>query len=202
MKDALVIILYDHPREHTTDYAQQTADYIAKRNFVVCYQENNAKSIKEIVSEGHWYRIWEKYRKNIFFYTPIYIIPFRRFGLVVRLNCWINSVLLKLIINFSTPRPIFTKKIVWLFYPKYASIIRGFGPSYSSIYDCIDYHSEEQYTVEETLLIKTSTLVTVNSHVLYELHHKIRKDIHLVPLGFALNRFRGKRKRMIIRLSY
>src|SRR4030042_4163013 len=197
MKDALVIILYDHPWKHTTDYSQQSANVLCRDNIVICYMQKEARSLKEIVTMGCSFRLWRKYKKNIFLYTPFYIIPFRRFPRIERYNSWLNILVLKIIIIALSLHHTFSKKILWLFYPEYVFMLRFFGSSYISIYDCVDYHigsspykdRRDKIIRWERELISTCRLFFVNSHVLYNMHKKKRKDIVLVQQGFRIHEF-------------
>ena len=197
MNNALIIILYDHPWEHTTDYTEQTANILCRNNTVICYMQKEAKSLKEILVDRRQYRVWKKHNNKFFLFFPVFLIPFRRFSVIVSLNTWLNILILKTILYVLALRHTFSKKILWIFYPEYVYMIGFFGRAYISVYDCVDYHAgsspykerEKNIIRWEHELISTCTYFFVNSRVLYNLHKKTRSDIVLVPQGFRLDTF-------------
>jgi glycosyltransferase involved in cell wall biosynthesis len=189
MKNSLIIILSDHPREHTSDYAAQTGKLLANDNTVITVLSKNAKSIKEIIVSGFTFRIWEKIRSRQFQYAPIFIIPFRRFTFVVRLNFIINYALIRVLGKYISKKNNLQRKYLWVFNPENSDVVSIMGKSYFSVYDCVDFHSASPVGQIEQKLIQLVNLVVVNSHILYKKLRKYRKDICMVPLGFRLEDF-------------
>lgn len=197
MNRILVVIPFDLPWEHTADYAHQTARILAKNNTVVCYMQKEARSIKEYLLHPGRSVFWKKHSTNMFLYFPLYVVPFRRFQCIEHINILINILFLKLFILIRFHQNKFNKKILWLFYPEYVFMIRVFGLSYISIYDCVDYHigsspykeRREKIREWEKELILISKHFFVNSHVLYEMYKKKRKSVELVPQGFRIDEF-------------
>lgn len=189
----LVVIPFDLPWVHTADYAHQTATELAKHNVVVCYMQKEAKSIREYLFSGQKKSQFRYFSSNIYHYYPIYIIPFRRFYLIEKINTFLNIFLLKILLRRHIKQFKRFKKLLWLFYPDYRFMVEYFGKSFESIYDCVDYHGLRN-TREESLLIAGCKYCFVNSRVLFNIHKTMRKDIVLVPQGFRLKDFQTQKK--------
>jgi len=202
MKNSLIIILFDHPQEHTADYSGQTAKLLRNDNMVIGVLLKDSKSIKEMIFSHHRGLFWKKISENYHEFTPFYIIPFRRFECIVRLNLLLNSVVVKLFIASLIFRRKIKKKYVWVFNPDSYTSYQLFGSSFISLYDCVDYHGNEPSQYLEKLLIRSCDLMVVNSHVLYDVHRLERPDIQLVPLGFDLHTFSAKTMKSFIHLPH
>lgn len=189
MKEALVIILFDHPLEHTTDYARKTSELLALENTVITVLSKDAQSVKEILVSGLPFRFWKKTGVNQFQLTPLFILPFRRFAWVVRVNFLINYVFVRIAADIIVRQNKIKEKYLWIFNPGNSDVLGVMGRSYFSLYDCVDYHGEPAQYQQEHVLIRQANLVVVNSHILYDTHRKYREDIILVPQGFRLDDF-------------
>lgn len=190
MKNALIIILYDHTWEHTADYATQTCNFFCAENIVVGILLKDALSIKELLTSRSWTGLWKKRGKNFYTITPLYFIPFRRYSFICYLNNILNIFLIKFFLFLTSKSVSSRKKIVWVYNPAHyteANLLKGNG---LLVYDCVDYHHKSHAIVQERNLLRTSDYVFVNSRVLYDLYHPFRTDIHIVPLGFDYKSFR------------
>lgn len=200
MKDVLVIILYDHPWEHTSDYASQTSEYLRKQNLVVGLLLKDARSIKEVFFGRQHGWFVKKQQTNCYFIKPLFVIPFRRFQTIVRINMFLNIMLIRFLLQCTMFLRKTTKKYIWIYNPEHYFIMKLFGPTFVSIYDCVDYHGASETAQKEKDLVCSSDWVFVNSHTLLSVHKKIRNDVHLVPLGFDLHSFSETRSRPTIQL--
>jgi len=189
MKHSLVIVLFDHPWEHTSDYATQTCIYLKLENFVIGILLKDALSIKEIIVSLHSHWIWKKQENNFYLFKPIYIIPFRRFKLVENLNIIVNTMFLRVITKIICVRKKIKKKYLWIFNPNQYKIFKLLRNGVYSIYDCVDFHGKENNNLNEYLLVRETNTVVTNSSILYKTLRKIRNDIYLAPLGFDLAEF-------------
>lgn len=189
MKDALAIILYDHPWEHTADYAAQTSKFLSRQNIVIGVLLKDAQSVKEMIV-GHrriWF--WNKVHANYYIVKPCYIIPFRRFKTIIRMNIVLNMVMLRLAVEALSAYKSIQHKYLWIFNPEHYGIIKLFTPSFRTIYDCVDYHGDTEGGKNEKELIRSCDWAFVNSRTLLTIHKKVRSDIVLVPLGFDRKTF-------------
>lgn len=189
MKDALVIILYDHPLEHTADYCAQTTNFFRKNNFVVDIFLKDVKSLKDILLGRKSYEVLTIIDSKHICITPIDIIPFSRYEVVRKLNSFMNICLFHVLISVFSIMKNITRKYIWIFNPEHADIAISFKPSYKIVYDCVDYHGAETQSFRETSLLQASSSVVVNSHVLSSAYKKLRTDLILTPLGFDLDIF-------------
>lgn len=200
MNKAIVIILFDQPHEHTADYAKQTAIYFSKNNFVLGVLQKDAISIKEIIFHPRSFIFFKKINLHYYIYQPVYVLPFRRFQTIVSLNLLLNALLIRLIIEAISFRNKLIKKYIWIFNPISYPLFRYLGSSYISLYDCVDYHGEEETGVFEKPLIKLVDYMFVNSKTLFDIHHTKRQDIHIVPLGFDEQTFAKKNNLKIVNI--
>lgn len=184
MRPMLVIIPFNLPWDHTADYTHQTSEILSRNHTVVCYMCKEAKSVKECVIHKDKRMFLNTYKKQ-YLYFPLYILPFRRFRFIDRINIVINVCILRALMWWKFRREAFVKKIIWTFDPEQTFLIKQFGSSYETVYDCVDYHGGQL----EKALIATCAHFFVNSHVLYRLHRKQRRDAILVPQGFRLSDF-------------
>ena len=80
IKNHLIIMPFNLPWDWSADYQRQTCLVLNKENFIVAYMHQHA----------HFFLKRKIYKspkvKNIHFFTPKYIIPFRRFEFIEKLN--------------------------------------------------------------------------------------------------------------------
>src|SRR3989344_5624260 len=139
IKDNIVIIPFNLPWEWSTDYTNQTAYFLSKKNTVICYMWSETYSIKEYLEKGMIPKTIKKLSDNLFIYYPLYLIPFRRFKFISKLNEDLNLFFLKVLVTFLGFSRNIKKKIVWLFYPYLVKITNILGKEYFIIYDCVDF---------------------------------------------------------------
>jgi len=201
IKNHTIVIPFNLPWEWSTDYTNQTAYILSKKNTVVCYMWSEALSIKEYLQKGKIPKIIVRHSKNLYLYYPLYLFPLRRFKFVSALNADFNIFWLKLFINYFEITRHFKKKIVWIFYPNLVTISEKLGKKYFTIFDCVDFFAvgtsaEKKEIIEnERKLLKYADLVVANSKVLRKYLKKNRKDVNLVPQGFRLESFEKKIKK-------
>lgn len=203
INNACIIILCNVPWDWSTDYINQTAFELSKKNTVICFFWLEAKSLKEYIQKPGTSLFFQKKQKNIYMYYGFYFIPFRRWNAIQKLNLYINVWIVRVFIGIINISKHFTNKILWYFDAAVFPFLQPFGQSYITIYDCVDYYvggyrlSAKQKAVSQRIennAIKESDVVTVNSHILYHHHSQVRSDIHLVPQGFRFDVFRKRQK--------
>lgn len=200
----LVVIPFNLPWEWSTDYTNQTAFELAKKgNFVICYMWSESYSLFEYFRMKKWPKLIKKYSKNVYLYYPILFLPFRRFFFILKLNEKINIALLKLWVCALTLTHEFDRKMLWVFDPLLAPLLKYFQNNWFLIYDCVDFFAigdrkrRNVVMSNEKYLCKTANLVTANSLVLQNHLKKYRNNVKLVPQGFRFNDFSIKRDKCV-----
>lgn len=200
----LVIMPVTYPWKWSTDYHEQTARILSKKNLVICLVPHDAVSLKDILLRKKPLSILEKQAKNIYFYQKIYLLPFRRFDLIEHLNEKLQKVVLKLCITYLEKRNHF-QRVLWIFEPGFSYVADELATNNSlTIYDCVDFYAgtDVRGTIDnkiahlERSLLQSSDFAFVNSHTLCRLHQKHRPDLHVVPQGFReeiFQRYQDKR---------
>lgn len=194
----LIIIPFNLPWDWSTDYTNQTAFELAKKNnFVICYMWSENYSLREYIRNKKFPRLIKRYSDRIHLFYPIQFLPFRRFKLITQMNNNINLYILKIYALISSFGKNIGKRIIWLFDPQLAPIVKYFNNGWFLIYDCVDYFPgavvpEFKKTVEkrERFLLSKANLVVANSRVLVDYLKKYRNDVKLVPQGFRLDSFK------------
>jgi len=180
-KKNLIIIPFNLPWDWSADYQRQTCLTLHKNNLVIAYMHAHAHFI--LKRENY------KYPKinNIIFISPKYIIPFRRFQFIEKLNQLITILFISYYYGKNK-----NEILLWIFDPLFYfyPFIKRLNNRIISLYDCVDYHwsrnLEENYRIRinEKKLILSTTYFIVNSCTLYLCHEKLRKPSYIVPLGF------------------
>lgn len=179
------------PWDHSADYQRQTCMVLNKQNLVVCYMHHNARYFLKRKPPKKYPII-----KNIYFYSPRYIIPFRRFAEVEKLNQLINLLFITLRYGVGKRVILWIFDPMFYFYPKVKLIF----PWIRSLYDCVDYHWSRKLDEtkllrsQEKLLIKNADHFFVNSQTLANIHKSLRRPDAILPLGFALDIFKKHEK--------
>jgi len=96
IKNNLIIIPFNLPWEWSTDYTNQTAYLLSKKNIVICYMWSESFSIKEYLQKLKFPKLIKKHSNNLYLFYPLYVIPFRRFKRVHQLNEFLNVVFLRI----------------------------------------------------------------------------------------------------------
>lgn len=184
MKDALVIILYDHTVEHTADYGKHTSRFFDAGNFVIDVFLKDSLSIKEYLAQKQRKPIMQRMGRNHVGIRPLLIIPFRRFARVISINFYLIALCIRVYVFVFGLMQKFSGRYVWIYNPEHTNMAIAFGGSYRVIYDCVDYHGDEPYFTQEKRLVSLSYVTVVNSHSLRLALSQYKKDIPVVPLGF------------------
>lgn len=209
LKNSLIIIPCNVPWDWSTDYMNQTAKVLGKTNDVLTIFWLEAPSLKEITLNPRKREfLFRKLGKRITAYYFLHILPFKRFTFIYRVNITLNIIILFLYIFLQQYIKRYTRKILWFFDPRTDEITSYFPVSWFRIYDCVDYYrgdvnlsekSRNDFIKREHEVIRSSDIVTVNSHILYKLFSPLRPDIQIVPQGFRLDTFtRPKRNAIVI----
>ena len=187
-----IIIPFNARFDDGCDYATQTIRLLAKNNEVIAipmaHEEHVWALISRIFTQHTLYSNWQGAK----IFTPLILIPFRRFFYLKKTNYVLNIFIFKLILQFSresSKKP--TKKLLWFFEPHYSELWLQFFANWPLLYDCVDYWFEfaGQIAGQNELLIKKADWVVVNSQALLRKIKPMRPDVKKVPLGFAANEF-------------
>lgn len=196
-KNKLIIIPFNLPWEWSTDYLNQTAYVLGRKNIVICYMQSDLLSIREYIERRKFPILLRKYSKNIYQYYPIFFVPLRRSFLISKLNEEINILLLKLLIAILTLKNNFSVRIFWVFDPLYGYLVKYFTNGYIKIYDCVDFFAgaaknslaKKAALENEKQLVNNVDNVFANSLVLKDRLATYREDVVLVSQGFRLDTF-------------
>ena len=192
MHNALIIMPFYLPWDWSADYQRQTCFELSKHNMVIVYLHNDARFFLKSRPETTHKKI-----KNIFYYQPRYILPFRRFRFIEQLNQLL--CLWYLVVRYGANK---SQKIVWIFDPIFwfYPMLKKFYMHMITLYDCVDYmwsrdnESKKRTQQMERELTKRVDYFFVNSHVLYDLHKAQRIPNAIVPQGFRLDEFKKYKK--------
>ena len=198
VKNNIVVIPFNLPWEWSTDYTNQTAFVLSKENVVICYMAHEARSIKESLKKGKIPSLIRKISANLYTFEPIYLVPFRRFNIITKLNSSLNILFLKLFILLLKIRFKTNKKIMWIFDPDLYHICLALGKSFYVIYDCVDYFAaahpkrkKEVLRKERLLLARANLIVAISKVLQRHLSQMTAKRVHLVPQGFRIKDFKN-----------
>lgn len=164
-----IVIPFGLPSHWSADYEKQTAMQLAKQHIVIAFLVGEGISIQRYLQSPQ--RLFYKVRKNFYIYRPLYIIPFQRFPFIRNINFRLAAYLVRFLIAYSPWK--YYKKIYWSFSLQYAVFPSYFGRHFFSIYDCVDTFGTENKTIQkqwkhyEKKIMKESTMILVNSSVLY-----------------------------------
>jgi len=198
LKNKLILIPFNFPKNWSADYITQTAFLLSKENKVIAFLWEDALSLREIMMKKFFKKEsfpFFRQEGNLYFLNPIHFIPFKRFFFITNLNLFLNVFILKLIIKTKKLNTL--PQILWLFHPCFWPLIKLFGKKTISIYDCADFFiignkkEKEQIKKEEIKLLKSVDKVFTNSYVLLNDKKKYRKEIFLVPQGFSFEAFKN-----------
>jgi len=197
MSQSLIIVFFDNPLDFVCDYNLQTCLELAKKNKVIAFLWEDAKSFKELFID--WIKnhkkprfIWKK--NKVIFFQPIHIIPFRRLQTIKELNFFINIFFIKLVVFLLIVKSHFKNKIVWIFDPKFFLIPKLFI-NWLRLYDCVDYISsinpleDKTKKRKEIVLIDSVNAVFTNSPALFKLKKSFHPKVFQVPQGCNINLF-------------
>ena len=209
-KNALVFIPCNVSWNWSTDYINQTAIELAKKNNVVfCYLHADIATWPDAIKNLKDFFLLKEYKRNIYLYKPVHFIPLRRFKLVNHLNYLINIYLSKLICWFLKLNFKLKKNVFWIFDPNMVTFFDSFKKNSFLVYDCLDFFAvgDKEFisttNKNEENLSKIADLVVANSKVLLNHVKKYRKEVFLVPQGFRSREFKIDKNKMIdLKLKY
>ncbi len=184
------------------DFLYQTCRILAKNNLVIVINIQKAKSFKEIIenlfhSQSDFQLV--KKQEQVYYFTPVLLLPFRRFPTIVKINTVINILIMQLILDIFFRQ--YQKRFLWFFFPQLADLHQYFGKTWKTIYDVIDFYTSPNLQINQKLdeqkkyLLNTSFLVTTISGTLKSVYLKLHKrEIHVVPQGFNQEMFQVSKK--------
>ncbi len=177
-KNCLIIMPVTLPWNRSADYQRQTAKVLRRQNLVVAYLQEEAHFLlkRKRKTVGH------EHINNVIFFTPRYIIPFRRFSVIDKLNQLLNILFVSW--RYGSNRK---KVILWIFDPAFYfyPLLRVVNQKVTSLYDCVDY----VWHRDEKKLIRAVDYFFVNSYILLKIRRLLRKPSSIVPQGFRLDDF-------------
>lgn len=188
LENCLIIMPVTLPWNRSADYQQQTAKVLRRQNLVVVYLQEEAHFILKRKRKT----VEHEHINNVIFFTPRYIIPFRRFSVIDKLNQFLNILFVSW--RYGNNRK---KVILWIFdsvfyfYPLLSIV----NKKVISLYDCVDYvwHRDPGLNIKlqkfEKKLIRAIDYFFVNSHILAKTHELLRIPDALISQGFRLDDF-------------
>jgi len=195
------IVIPSFYKEQTTDYQNQTAKTLAKKNSVALYVLYTQQETEYQASYFSYFSKYGKLKKIIQYkerlpqYFPPNPLPFVRYQKIRQLNEILNLIILRAYLLLRGKISFNSKTVLWIFDPQSSSLIPFFNLFDLTIFDCVDYfsspNSKEKKIIkqQEKKLAKNADIMVVNSNSLFSFHKKHRKDIKVVPQGFRLKDF-------------
>lgn len=187
-----IIIPFNARFDDGCDYATQTIKLLAKKNEVIAipmaHEENVWTLLSRFFTQRTFYSNWQGAK----IFTPLILIPFRRFFYLKKLNYLLTIFIFKLILQISgESRKEPPKKLLWFFEPHFSELWLQFFDGWPLLYDCVDYWFgfTGQIAKQNELLIQKADWVVVNSQALLGKIKPMRPDVNKVPLGFAADEF-------------
>src|SRR3989344_1986725 len=90
----LIIVMFNLPWEWSTDYTNQTAYELGKKNFVICYMLEEMHSLKELILKRKFPRLIQKKSDSLYIYRPLHFLPFKRLIFISNINIIINVLII------------------------------------------------------------------------------------------------------------
>lgn len=203
-RELVVFIPCETPWQWSTDVINQTAIELSKKGaLVVCYLTTEVKSWKDLIKNKKSRIFFREFRENLYLFSPLYFIPFRRFKWVEDANLFLNILIVRFYLKFASFVKSKSRKIFWIFEPNMFLFRKYFKEGYQLLYDCTDFfigsdkESAALIRKHEQDLCKAADVVTANSKVLQKHLQNYRKNVHLVPQGFRLDGFEVDKKNYI-----
>jgi len=189
-KNVAIIIPSINPKTSVCDVVDQTAQELGKISFVLIIQVREGKSIKEILS-GHDFKLFSK-QKHAYYFTPIDILPFKRFSLIKKANICINIVVLQIYLLLMKK----SRVIIWNFFPHVTYLNSLFFIKKTVLFDIVDFFTSQNKKIQQKLddqkifLLKKADHVFAISETLKKRYQQLHKrKITIVPQGFDLDGF-------------
>jgi len=178
----LFLIVFNGTIKDGCDYAVQTLWQLQKHGKAIGFCLGEPITWRALFH--HSLRLSEYVENNTLIIRPFFFIPGQRLGCIKRLNILLNEYILRFYISIQFRN---RKKIIWLFEPFFAKQTLKIFKNYESVYDCVDYFYEfsQDARTNEQYILSHATHVYANSNTLADLLRRQRKDVNVVPLGFA-----------------
>jgi hypothetical protein len=199
MKQFLIIIPFALPWDWAADYERITACILSEQHTVISFLLGEGISLRKYVSRKRE-KILQK-DKNLYIFRPIYILPFQRFSHISKINFFLASIQLQLLIYYlRTFHHIkYRCTILWTFSLQFSLIPQWFPKKWYKIYDCVDAFISNNETLnavwryQEDKILQGVNIVFTNSKTLYQRLKGKHVSIHQVAAGFDLDTFSKKR---------
>lgn len=183
MNNKVFLVISQSSYNAGCDYALQTVNFLKKKSAVVFVLFGEPLRWRDFLWSKKRKKIFSK-EKNLTIVRPFFFIIGNRFQLIRNINCFINSLFLRLYLQIAYRQK---DKHIWFFEPDYADIFLIIFSRFLKIYDCVDFFPFfSEYSKKCHLaLARRADIITANSSVIFNEIKKIRNDVKLVPLGFA-----------------
>lgn len=206
LNDSLILILTDQNNDDICDFVKNTGICLAaSTNDVVIINTSNSLSIKEYIidytsnNNKRWYFI-RKYN-GYYSVNPLFLLPFRRFKFISRLNLNINLIFVILLLRFKRTKR-YQKQIFWIFFPEFGYLTSFFKHlNFHVHFDIVDFFTFSgstkfnKYSKEKENLLKEADTVSAISKTLKKRYQQIyNRQIKIVPQGFSIDKFLNYKK--------
>ncbi|MBU1326558.1 hypothetical protein KKB64_00025 [Patescibacteria group bacterium] len=190
----VIVIAFNAKLSDGCDYTTQTLRLLGKSNVVYGLALGEPVSWRGAIKNKGRVRLIERRFQSVLIH-PFFLIPGQRFMPIKTANHFLNALVLRFIIGVIHRGK---RKIFWFFEPFHMVPLYLVFLGYVSLYDCIDYYKDLGFSWSrpEKFLLKKASIIVCNSQTLAEIHRKTRKNIHVVPLGFASEEFGTPSKRV------
>lgn len=191
----VVIVLHSLSWDFPCDYVKQTSFELAKKASVVVFNPLDCPSFKELIFNKKKRESWLgplKQKRDFFCFPSLDILPFKRFGVVRRVNILLNCLFFRLfyLIKFG-----FKKPIMWIFHYNIVEIIKWINRGKLFVYDRVDQLSsldkktDKLLSENEHFLFKIVDFIFVNSPRALRQIKKKNKNTYLVSCGCFIDLF-------------
>lgn len=195
LKGFVIVIPLHLPLGYPSDYIEQTAGFLARKNLVILFDFRNPtlwretlRNIRKVVKSHA--RLLQCGPGEIIYFKPISIFLTRNISFLFKINRVLGIIQLRLFL-FLKKR----KVVLWGFHPILEELLGRFGEKFS-IYDCTDYYGDEKtpdLKTQEKRLFQKVTSVAFNSSGLKKIkvkeNHFIESKSIIVSCGCAVNLF-------------
>lgn len=173
---SVVLLPFSLPWDWSADYEKQTALKLAQRGYKVVVYLNTEASFFIKKNKSSFPSI-----KNLYFFKPKYILPFKRFKFIERVNQFIN-------LKYIQWKYCHNKKIIfWFINPKFHIFIKML-PFSKTIFDCVEYYSSLDKSLDQIIKRSVKYSIKQSDYFLVDsvtLENKFsRYSPIVVPQGF------------------
>lgn len=191
----------------TPESANEMCDFVFQTSKSLVNHKNNVY----VVDFGHNYSFMEILsgilhkkklvfvivKKGIRFLVPIYLIPFKRFSSIEKLNQFIYFFILRFFLRIRH----WNHKafLCWMFFPHYSHLLFFKMKRWRVIYDIVDYYTfwnlvkNKEIQKKKQYLLQKSDHIFAISQTLKKQYQKLtKKTIFVSPQGFSEKVFKKK----------